>query len=223
MSLDQPLPAVSPAPAAPAGAAPAGVTFVDSRDALAAIAEPACAGAVWPRALPAEVSAWLDALPAERLPNGRLKTLPSEARAAAAELFDAAGAPDDACRVWLIEDVAALADRFARLMGAERLLLRLQVVTSNACRKFHVDAVTARLICTYRGTGTQVGTSPDLANRADPPQIVTVPSGAPLILRGTLWPETPASALLHRSPPIEGTGETRLLLVLDPFDPEIHG
>ncbi len=30
-----------------------------------------------------------------------------------------------------------------------------------------------------------------------------------------LWPEQPASGLLHRSPPIEGTGETRLVLVLD--------
>ncbi|MEW7008160.1 DUF1826 domain-containing protein [Lentilitoribacter sp. EG35] len=34
-------------------------------------------------------------------------------------------------------------------------------------------------------------------------------------------PETPTSGLLHRSPPIDGTGETRLLLVLDPVsDPE---
>ncbi|ESQ13777.1 MAG: hypothetical protein N838_33150 [Thiohalocapsa sp. PB-PSB1] len=31
-------------------------------------------------------------------------------------------------------------------------------------------------------------------------------------------PESPRSGLLHRSPPIEGSGETRLLLVLDPMD-----
>ncbi|ESQ13779.1 MAG: hypothetical protein N838_33160, partial [Thiohalocapsa sp. PB-PSB1] len=46
----------------------------------------------------------------------------------------------------------------------------------------------------------------------------TVPTGAPILLRGTLWPEQPKSGLLHRSPPIEGSGETRLLLVLDPMD-----
>lgn len=35
--------------------------------------------------------------------------------------------------------------------------------------------------------------------------------------------ERPASGLLHRSPPIEGAGETRLVLVLDPIhDPEIE-
>jgi hypothetical protein len=45
-----------------------------------------------------------------------------------------------------------------------------------------------------------------------------VPTGAPILLRGTLWPEQPKSGLLHRSPPIEGSGETRLLLVLDPMD-----
>ena len=28
----------------------------------------------------------------------------------------------------------------------------------------------------------------------------------------------PITGLLHRSPPIEGTGETRLVLVLDPID-----
>ncbi|MEM9762584.1 MAG: DUF1826 domain-containing protein, partial [Pseudomonadota bacterium] len=43
----------------------------------------------------------------------------------------------------------------------------------------------------------------------------------PIILRGTQWPETPRSGLLHRSPPIEGTGEARLILVIDPiFDPD---
>lgn len=39
---------------------------------------------------------------------------------------------------------------------------------------------------------------------------------APDLLRGTLWLGKPASGLLHRSPLIEGTGETQLVLVLDP-------
>ncbi|MGY6411964.1 MAG: DUF1826 domain-containing protein, partial [Alkalilacustris sp.] len=78
--------------------------------------------------------------------------------------------------------------------------------------------VTARLLCTYRGTGTQLGIAPD---GRDPDPIHTAPTGAVLILRGTLWPTDPSANLHHRSPPIAGTGETRLLLVLDPiFDPE---
>lgn len=114
----------------------------------------------------------------------------------------------------LVDDIAALADVFADVMHAPYLRLRLDVIKTNACRKFHIDAVTARLVCTYRGTGTQYGISTD---GTEPKRIFTVPTVSPILLRGTLWPETPRSGLLHRSPPIEGTGETRLLLVLDPI------
>ena len=97
-------------------------------------------------------------------------------------------------------------------MQAPYLRLRLTAVDSNACRKFHIDAISGRLVCTYRGTGTQYGIS---RNERDPSRIFTVSTGDPILLRGTLWPEKPASGLLHRSPPIEGSGETRLVLVLD--------
>ncbi|WP_367648814.1 DUF1826 domain-containing protein [Ruegeria arenilitoris] len=107
---------------------------------------------------------------------------------------------------------------FTDLMRSKWLRLRLDVVATNACRRFHIDAVTSRLVCTYRGTGTRYGISTD---GTDPSRVFTVPTGSPVVLRGTLWPENPKSGLLHRSPPIEGTGETRLLLVLDPVaDPE---
>ena len=114
----------------------------------------------------------------------------------------------------LVNDVAALAEVLREIMPTSHLQMRFDVVTTNACRKFHIDAVTARLVCTYRGTGTQYGISTD---GAEPQKIFTVPTGAPILLRGTLWPEPPRSGLLHRSPPIEGTGETRLVLVLDPI------
>lgn len=115
----------------------------------------------------------------------------------------------------MIEDTAALAAIFASVMDSTYLRLRFDVVNTNACRKFHVDAVTARLVCTYRGTGTQYGIS---ENGEDPDQIMTAPTGSPIILRGSRWPETPLSGLLHRSPPIAGTGATRLLLVLDSIE-----
>ena len=122
------------------------------------------------------------------------------------QLRQAAGRPQ------LVDDIAALAEVFADLMDAPYLRLRLAAITSNACRKFHIDEITGRLVCTYRGIGTQYGIS---TNGLDPSRVFTVPTGAPILLRGTLWPELPASGLLHRSPPIEGTGETRLVLVLD--------
>lgn len=50
-------------------------------------------------------------------------------------------------------------------------------------------------------------------------RVFTVPTGAQIVLRGTNWPEYPASGLMNRSP--DGTDETRLMLVIDPiFDLE---
>lgn len=136
-------------------------------------------------------------------------------RNAAFQVCKASGTPASAERDRLVDDIAALAGVFAGLVRARWLRLRLDVVTTNACRRFHVDAVTARLVCTYRGTGTQYGVS---TGGAEPRRVFTVPTGAPIILRGTSWPEQPRSGLRHRSPPIEGTGETRAVLVLDPVD-----
>ncbi|MEM6743626.1 MAG: DUF1826 domain-containing protein [Pseudomonadota bacterium] len=195
---------------------PAGVDVVDGPEGFEAIRRPDCAAVLWPRRAPEGVSAWIEALPPRRLPSGRVHVPADRAGQAAAGLADAAGMPDGPGRDWLVADVQRLASAFAAAMGAGRLRLRFDAVSGDACRKFHVDSLTARLICTYRGSGTQFGTSPNLATRAEPPVVFAAPLAAPLLLRGTRWPETPASGLLHRSPPIEGTGETRLLLVLDP-------
>jgi hypothetical protein len=124
------------------------------------------------------------------------------------------GLADGDARKMLVEDIVALADMFSGIMNAPYLRLRLDVIETNACRKFHMDAVTARLVCTYRGTGTQYGTAD---GDQDPRHIVTVPTGAPILLRGSNWPVTTNGDLRHRSPPIEGTGETRLVFVVDPI------
>lgn len=199
--------------AVPLTAPATAITKVDDIKGLAAIRDPGCAAVLWQRRPPAGFQAWIDALDPGLLPGARVILSPEAVPAALAQLC--AGMPDCPERAWLIADGAALAAHFAGLMRAPWLRLRLDVVTGNACRRFHIDAVTARLICTYRGTGTQFGVS---AAGAEPAQIDTAPTGAPLILRGTLWRERPRAGLLHRSPPIAGTGESRLVLVLDPLD-----
>ena len=191
-----------------------GLGIADTPEGLSAIRRPGCAAAIWRRQPLPSFQDWLDRLDPAHLPRARLILRPEAVRDAVTALCETAGTPEGAERTRLIDDVAALADIFAGLMRASFLRLRLDVVTTNACRKFHVDAITARLICTYRGTGTQYGLSTD---GAGPGRVFTVPTGAPILLRGTLWPESPRSGFLHRSPPIEGTGKTRLVLVLDPI------
>ena len=195
-----------------------GVGVVDTPEGLLAIHPAACAALIWRRQPFPNFQSWIDGLDPNVLPRARVILRPDAVRAAALEVCNACDTPAGPERDRLVDDIAALAEIFAGVKRARWLRLRLDVVTTSACRKFHIDAVTVRLVCTYRGTGTQYGIA---TNGAEPSRIFTVPTGAPILLRGTLWPETPRSGLLHRSPPIEGTGETRLVLVLDPvIDPE---
>ena len=194
------------------------VGVAETPEGLSAFHHPSCAAVIWRRDPLPSFQSWIDGLEPEQLPTVRSILRAENVCQAVFQICEATGTPACTERDRLIGDTAALADIFAGLMGVPYLRLRFDVVTDNACRKFHIDAVTARLVCTYRGPGTQYGISTE---RADPQRVFTVPTGAPILLRGTLWPARPPSGLRHRSPPIEGTGETRLVLVLDPVaDPD---
>ena len=201
-----------------------GVFQTQGPDGLTAIHDPACAAAIWVRAPRPQFQSWLDTLPAATLPKTRRVLQAKDVRRAIEALCAAKGMEDSANRAMLVDDISAMADLFAAVMEVQRLSLRLDVINTNACRKFHIDAVTARLVCTLRGTGTQYGTATEGRGVET---YRTVGTGSPILLRGTQWPVTPKTGLLHRSPPIEGTGETRLVLVLDPAsdfdtDPQPH-
>jgi Protein of unknown function (DUF1826) len=197
---------------------PTGVSLVHDAQELSALHNPGCAGAVWQRRPLPSFQKWIDALDPTQLPSARVILRPEAVHETVQHICDSTDTSECVERDRLIGDIAALAEIFSRVMQAKWLRLRLEVVTTNACRKFHVDAVTARLICTYRGTGTQYGTA---IEGRDPQRIFTVPTGTPILLRGTRWPERPPTNLRHRSPPIAGSVETRLLLVLDSIaDPE---
>ncbi|MEM9046698.1 MAG: DUF1826 domain-containing protein [Pseudomonadota bacterium] len=190
-----------------------GLSLTSIPEGLSAIREPDCSAMIWQRSPLASFQSWIDELAPEQLPKARTIVSPEKMREAVMHVCDICETPAGPERDMLIDDVAALANIFAELMQAPYLLLRLDVISSNACRKFHTDTVTARLICTYRGTGTQYGIAGD---GAEPERVFTAPTAAPIVLRGKNWPTIPQTGFVHRSPPIEGTGETRLVLVLDP-------
>ena len=195
-----------------------GVCVTQVPENLNILATQDCAAAIWQRQHLPDFQTWIDGLNPDILPSVRLIKEPQDVATVLSEICDTSSVIDRAHWQYLIKDIAELSHLFCDLMAAPYMRLRLESITSNACRKFHIDAITARLVCTYRGTGTQFGISQD---GAEPERIFTVPTGTPILLRGTLWPEQPRSGLLHRSPPIEESGETRLVLVLDPiFDLE---
>jgi len=113
-----------------------------------------------------------------------------------------------------------LAAQHAVLLDENDVRVRLEVVETDACRKFHADYVKVRTITTYLGQGTQwiEATTPDQAGLPVGPSIQQIAVGAVAMFKGRLWQENPV--ILHRSPPIEGQREQRLVLVIDSAPPK---
>jgi Protein of unknown function (DUF1826) len=109
----------------------------------------------------------------------------------------------------LAREIATLGQRFAAIMRCDDLRLRLEVIETDACRRFHADMVTSRMLAPLVGPGTQwIHTGSDGPAQALRP-------GEVGMFKGRLWASEPR--ILHRSPPIAATGETRLLLAIDPY------
>jgi len=197
-----------------------GVGFTASIEGLEQFKKPQYTASIWRRPAVPVFQKWIEGLSPDQLPSARLVLKPLAVRPALEQVFDDAGAADEQERRVLIDDIAKLAIQFCDLMDAPFTRLRLDRVSGNGCSKFHIDNIVARLVCTYRGTGTQYGVS---ENGAQPNRVFTVATGDPMVMCGTKWPDKEGVKLLHRSPPIEGLGETRLVLVLDPiFDSDKH-
>lgn len=179
---------------------------------LASVLTPSVALAIWERTLSPRLVRLLTDIAPDRLPSFEAEAVSVER---IADRMDAAAAAAGASAHLdapvLREDVVLLARTFAELMSIDALSIRLEPVRDDACRKFHLDRCTLRLIATYLGPGTDYA----IADGTDPPDDVRrVPTGAAAVFKGSLSPG-PAPRVLHRSPPIEGSGIARLVLVLD--------
>ncbi|EJM68246.1 Protein of unknown function (DUF1826) [Pseudomonas sp. GM50] len=122
-----------------------------------------------------------------------------------------------------IADVSWLVSAFACLLGAQRIGLRLRVLDTAMCPRFHVDHVPVRLITTYAGIGSQwlkegaidrrqLG-KPD-AEPQDESLVQQITSGEVALLKGEKWHGNEGFGLIHRSPQ-PAPGERRLILTLD--------
>ena len=197
------------------GSVTAKVAFVDEVEGLVQLFDGNTAGVIWRRRMQECVQSWLEALPVDQLPTGRIILPVSKVRSAVSELMNINEMPDCAERQLLLDDICLLAHEFNKLLVSPYFRLRFDVVTTNKCPKFHIDHVTARLLCTYRGVGTEYSF---LDDQKRPAEIFTTPNCAAIVLRGTKWPTDCANNLVHRSPEINDVNETRLLFVIDPVD-----
>ncbi|WP_188945332.1 DUF1826 domain-containing protein [Polymorphobacter multimanifer] len=188
-------------------------------DVLADIHDPAINLAVWQRMLDDALAADAARLLRFQCEPLRLELAVADVAAALPGAMVAAGWPP-APRIAM--DMALLAGCLADVMACAAVSLRLEVITGDACRKYHADQVTARLITSYAGPGSQWlcdGDAAALAAGVSPDQVVPeqLQPGEVALFKGRRWSATP---IIHRSPPIAGTGQRRLVLVINPAEPE---
>ncbi|WP_303979370.1 DUF1826 domain-containing protein [Dongia mobilis] len=188
-------------------------------DVLDRIRDHEVALAIWRRALPPHLSDWLAGQDAGALPRGHILASSTDIVAALCHIFEQGGVTQNDERRSLLADIARLAIRFSMIMAAPAIDIRLDVITGDACWKFHRDRVPARLVTTYRGAGTQWVAPVDAAaalqqQRTFSGNLLTLLPQEVAIFKGSIAEED--MGIVHRSPPIAGSGETRLLCVIDP-------
>lgn len=177
--------------------------------------------AAWQRDPDPAWAVWLESLPRDAWPVCRMELPPEDADVAIDAGFAACGTPGGTARDALARDVAGLVTLFAGLTQAPRVRLRLDSVIGDACRRWHRDCVPLRLICTYRGPGTQwvapaVGAHVLRRPDDDAPQAMAFQAADVALFKGCGWSgQVHDGGIVHRSPRIAGTGMARLVLVLD--------
>ena len=185
---------------------------------LRRIHDPAVELVIWQRRLPRDLKHWLGSLPSGRLPDGRVLVGRDSLLPAVLSIFAASSTPAHPMRRTLAEDVAAMAGLFADVMATDLVDLRLEAIQSDACWKFHRDCVVARLLTTYRGPGTEwiqpaQSERALLRQRTFDGRVERFPTHAVGLFKGSCT--EPARGIVHRSPPIAGSGAARLLLCLN--------
>lgn len=116
---------------------------------------------------------------------------------------------------------------FSNISGGSNFKLLLATVTTNMCKRFHMDFNSLRLLCTYSGPGTLWLTEDNinreaLNSNADNNSIVLnsnniqqANTGDVIILKGANYGNQESLGIVHRSPSIEETKFQRLILRID--------
>jgi hypothetical protein len=172
--------------------------------------------AIWHRELPATLTAGLRGF-CEAAPfTSVAEDVPGPAADALAPRLPAA-APLD-----LLLDIRRLVVAFAAIADVKAVRIRLEAIAGPACHRWHADAVGLRLLCTYRGVGTEwlpLAGGARVARGLDDARLpcprATIPTSAVALLKGEGFPGNSGFGCIHRSPPA-GPGErARLLLCID--------
>jgi hypothetical protein len=178
--------------------------------------------ACWQRRLAKPLTDWLDALPDERLPQLRAQGCTDELSDAIDTALASLRMANPEATELFRQDLLRLLAVFVSLSQNTRLRLRIERIDNDACRKWHQDWTALRLLCTYRGSGTQWVVPQDSKEALrtpdqDHPRQRQLQRGDVALLKGRGQdPHSPLPSVVHRSPRHFQTQASRLLLVMEP-------
>lgn len=128
------------------------------------------------------------------------------------------GLPDDAAGRG---DLAHLLELYGDLLGCPAVGLRVESLDRAMCPGWHVDRTGIRLLCTWRGPGTEWLNGRGIDRSALPGSAAGAPPsgradpGDILLLKGSAWQGNAGGGAIHRSPPVPPGDAPRLLVALD--------
>ena len=194
------------------------IKFSKTIDGLSQIKRPYTDLVIWPRKFPSAFQSWIRYLSASNLPQLRILVAPCDLRSALDPMLDACGLPISDMRDFMVDDISALVHTFSEITQSEMVDVRLEHIDHDSCWRFHTDVVDLRLLTTYLGPGTE-WVNPRHAHKAIDHQkqysgpLEQLKLNEVAIFKGKIASET--DGIVHRSPPIEDSGKSRLLLCLN--------
>lgn len=209
---------------------PKHVSMSHKQEILGTIKNPGCNLAVWLRdqgQLTREAIQWLSGLTEIQIPDKRLYVtrdrMPDEIRKECERTMPEGGERDE-----IIEDIISRTDEMFAFTGELILKVRLDRVNGAMCTRFHQDAVGVRMLCTYKGLGTEWvpndAVREDEMNQGLPNEQVVpdrsmtqhLPRFAVGYLKGSNA-EDGSFGIVHRSPDFT----PRMLLCVEPIDKDV--
>lgn len=126
----------------------------------------------------------------------------------------------------LLDEIKFLAQQMLFIEPHQSLKVQFSKVDTHMCQLFHVDYLRLRLLCTYRGEGTQLLDNEFVQRKGlgkgcngkiikDKTKIQTASCFDVLCLKGERYPGNDKNGVVHRSPAMESKEHWRLLLKID--------
>ncbi|MBO6555312.1 MAG: DUF1826 domain-containing protein [Pseudomonadales bacterium] len=196
-----------------------------SSDVLGKIVDPGVNLCVWQRDPSVEIRDEIAGLQPKQLRDVRCQTsthnFDNDIRAVLHDGgLDASGFPH------FLADLSRVAAPFFAVTEGREVKFRLLTTDQDDCRRFHVDYRYLRLLCTYQGPGTEWltdaqadrdayengGSNEEIIRFGEPSRLEQFWVG---ILKDDAYPNNQGKGLVHRSPPVSGSGQTRVVFCLD--------